>query len=138
VIPLFATAVAAGKRPKIFGTGEQSRDFVYVENVVEANVLAAAAPAAAGNVYNVGSGQTISVNQLLRSICRHLGREFDPEYLPPRAGDVLHSSADISAAERDLGYRPVVDFETGLAHTVGFYSSQQNERAESRRSLARV
>lgn len=138
VIPLFATAIASGRRPKIFGTGEQSRDFVYVENVVEANVLAAKAPAAAGKVYNVGSGQTISVNDLLRAICRRLDRDFDPEYLPPRAGDVLHSSADISAAERDLGYRPVVDFETGLAHTVDFYSSQQNRRGETRQNVARV
>jgi UDP-glucose 4-epimerase len=138
VIPLFATAVASGRRPKIFGTGEQSRDFVYVENVVEANVLAAKAPAAAGKVYNVGSGHTISVNQLLQAICRRLDRDFDPEYLPPRAGDVLHSSADISAAERDLGYRPVIDFETGLAHTVDFYSSQQNRRSETRHNVARA
>jgi len=134
VIPLFASAIAAGRRPKIFGTGEQSRDFVYVANVVEANLRAATAPSTRGKVYNVASGKTISVNDLLRLICQRLGKPFDPEYLPARAGDVLHSSADISAAERDLGYQPVVDFETGLSQTLDYYVSQteqRNQRPES-------
>lgn len=132
VIPLFATAVADGRRPKIFGTGEQSRDFVYVENVVEANVRAAVTPNVAGRVFNVASGQTVTVNQLLQLICRRLNQPFDPEYLPARAGDVLHSSADISAIERDLGYRPVVDFETGMAHTVDYYAQQRANRPTRR------
>jgi UDP-glucose 4-epimerase len=110
---------------------------VYVENVVEANILTAEARSAVGRVYNVASGETVSVNDLLRAVCNRLGKPFDPEYLPPRPGDVLHSSADISAAERDLGYRPVVDFETGLAHTVDYYAGKVEGRAEAR-GLARV
>jgi UDP-glucose 4-epimerase len=120
VIPLFASAVAAGKRPKIFGTGEQSRDFVSVENVVQANVLAATASNVSGRVFNVGSGVSITVNELLRTICERVGCPFDPEYLPPRAGDVLHSAADITATMRDLGYRPVPQ-EAGLARTIDYY-----------------
>jgi UDP-glucose 4-epimerase len=124
VIPLFASAVSQGKRPKIFGTGEQSRDFVFVGNVVEANVRAAVAEGVSGKVYNVGSGTTLSVNQLLKMICDNLGKPFDPEYLPVRAGDVLHSSADISAAMRELGYRPIVEMADGLRQTVEYYRSK--------------
>ncbi|MBX3441793.1 MAG: SDR family oxidoreductase [Planctomyces sp.] len=128
VIPLFASALAAGKRPRIYGTGEQSRDFVSVHNVAEANLLAAVAKGAAGNVYNIGSGHSITVNELLRRICERMDVPFDPEYLPARAGDVLHSAADISAAERDLGYRPAVDFEAALAETVDYYVAAGERR----------
>ncbi len=120
VIPLFASAVAAGRRPKIFGNGEQSRDFVYIDNVVQANILAATVPGVSGRVFNVGSGSSITVNELLRTICDRLGVPFDPEFLPPRAGDVLHSAADITATMRDLGYQPVPQ-EAGLAKTIDYY-----------------
>jgi UDP-glucose 4-epimerase len=120
VIPLFASAVAAGRRPKIFGTGEQSRDFVSVHNVVQANLLAATTPGVSGRVFNVGSGVSITVNDLLRAICKRIGAAFDPEYLPPRAGDVLHSAADITATMRDLGYRPLPQ-EAGLNETIDYY-----------------
>jgi len=137
VIPLFASAVAAGKRPKIFGSGEQSRDFVYVDNVVQANIRAATAPGVSGRVFNVGSGVSITVNELLRAICERVGRPFDPEYLPPRAGDVLHSSADISATMRDLGYRPVPQ-EPGLAATIDYYLELAGCRSASTPSAACV
>ncbi|QDT53747.1 UDP-glucose 4-epimerase [Caulifigura coniformis] len=120
VIPLFASAMAAGRRPKIFGDGEQSRDFVYIDNVVQANIRAATTPGVSGRVFNVGSGESITVNQLLRAICERVGQPFDPEYLPPRAGDVLHSAADISATMRDLGYRPAPQ-QAGLEKTIDYY-----------------
>ncbi len=128
VIPLFASAVAAGRRPKIFGNGEQSRDFVYIDNVVQANILAATTPGVSGRVFNVGSGVSITVNALLGAICDRLGVPFDPEYLPPRAGDVLHSAADISATTRDLGYRPVPQ-QAGLEKTIDYYLEQAQATA---------
>jgi UDP-glucose 4-epimerase len=131
VIPLFASAVSAGRRPKIFGTGEQSRDFVYVQNVVQANIRAATAKGVSGRVFNVGSGTSITVNELLRAICDRIGQPFDPEYLPPRAGDVLHSAADISAAVRDLGYQPVPQ-AAGLNETIDYYLALAQQTAASR------
>jgi UDP-glucose 4-epimerase len=120
VIPLFASAVAAGRRPKIFGDGEQSRDFVSVENVVQANVKAATAAGVSGRVFNVGSGVSLTVNHLLRVICERIGQPFNPEYLQPRAGDVLHSAADITTTMRDLGYTPQPQ-EGMLAATIDYY-----------------
>jgi UDP-glucose 4-epimerase len=131
VIPLFASAVAAGRRPKIFGTGEQSRDFVYVQNVVQANIRAATAKDVSGRVFNVGSGVSITVNELLRAICQRVGQPFDPEYMPPRAGDVLHSAADISSTMRDLGYRPVPQ-EAGLNETIDYYVELAGRAAAAR------
>jgi UDP-glucose 4-epimerase len=93
---------------------------VYVQNVVQANFLAATAKGVSGRVFNVGSGVSITVNELLRAICERVGQPFDPEYLPPRAGDVLHSAADISATMRDLGYRPAPQ-EAGLSETIDYY-----------------
>lgn len=124
VIPLFAAALLAGKQPVIFGDGLQSRDFTFVENVVEANVCAATAEGVSGNVYNIACGESLSVLDLLKAICQQLDKPFDPRFEPPRAGDVKHSWADISAAQRDLGYRPKVDFNVGLQKTIEFYVTQ--------------
>ncbi len=124
VIPLFAAALLAGKQPVIFGDGSQSRDFTFVENVVEANVCAATADGVSGNVYNIACGETLSVLDLLKAICQQLDKPFDPRFEPPRAGDVKHSWADISAARRDLGYQPKVDFSVGLQKTIEFYVAQ--------------
>ena len=132
VIPLFVAALLSGKRPTIFGDGEQSRDFTFVDNVVEANILASRASGVSGNVYNVACGGSISVNQLLRMICEELGKPFNPHYAPPRTGDVRDSWADISAAERDLGYRVQVSLEDGLRQTIRYYADVYAEQAASR------
>lgn len=129
VIPLFASALLEGRAPRIYGTGEQSRDFVYIENVVHANLLAASVPGVSGRVYNVASGTSISVLELLHQICRQLEMPFAPEFHPPRPGDILHSWADISRIEGDLGYRPVAGFEQGLCATLSFYQQHHGRPA---------
>lgn len=121
VIPLFASALVEGRTPRIYGTGEQSRDFVYVENVAEANILASRAVGVSGKVYNVACGETISVLELLHLICQELEVPFCPEFMPPRVGDVLHSWADISATQRDLGYQVKVGLREGLTRTLAYY-----------------
>ncbi len=121
VIPLFVAALLEGRRPTIFGDGSQSRDFTYVANVVEANLRATAAPGVSGKVYNIACGSSLSVLDLLEEICRLLGKPFNPEFGPARAGDVKHSWADISAAQRELNYAPTVDLHTGLKQTVEWY-----------------
>ncbi|MCG6156716.1 SDR family oxidoreductase [Rubinisphaera margarita] len=127
VIPLFVTALLSGRTPKIFGDGSQSRDFVYVGNVVQANLLAATAPGASGNVYNVASGERVGVGEMLKQICDLLDVPFAPDFEPPRAGDILHSWADISATTRDLGYVPETGFEEGLRETVLAYRRHLEE-----------
>jgi UDP-glucose 4-epimerase len=124
VIPLFADAILQGRTPRIYGTGEQSRDFVHVANVVQANLRAALAPDVSGQVFNVASGSTISVLELLQLICDLLGRPFEVDFYPPRPGDVLHSSADISLTQQCLGYRVETDLLTGLRETLNYYVEQ--------------
>ncbi|MCA9043572.1 MAG: SDR family oxidoreductase [Planctomycetaceae bacterium] len=124
VIPLFADALLNGRTPRIYGSGEQSRDFVFVENVVNANLLAATAPNVSGRVFNVASGSTISVVELLRLICDLMGKPFAPEFMPPRVGDVLHSSADISLTEKHLGYSVHYGLYEGLKQTLDYYCAQ--------------
>jgi len=133
VIPLFITALLQGKTPKIFGDGSQSRDFVYVGDVVQANLLAGHAAGASGNVYNVASGERVSVGEMLKQICDLLDVSFMPEFCPPRAGDVLHSWADISATKRDLDYTPATQFSVGLQKTVEAYRAEL-ERAAAEQS----
>jgi len=128
VIPLFVAALLEGRRPVIYGDGNQSRDFVFVENVVNANFLAATVEGVSGNVYNVASGQSLTVNELLTAICGILGTDFDPEYRPARTGDILHSGADISAARRDLGYDCVCDWQAGLEQTVRWYAEEHRRQ----------
>lgn len=114
VISIFSAALKRGRLPVIFGDGEQTRDFVYVSDVVEANIRAATAPAAAGRAINIATGSTITVNDMLETICRLQGAEFGPEYKPAREGDIRHSYADISTARELLQWQPVVAFEDGL------------------------
>ncbi len=121
VIPIFITALLRGRRPVIYGDGRQSRDFVYVENVVEANLLAAQAPKAVGRVLNIGSGRATDLLSLLALLSRLLHVEVQPEFAPPRPGDVRESLADITLAQRLLGYQPQVDFEEGLRRSIGYY-----------------
>lgn len=126
VIAAFAKALMTDQTPMIFGTGEQSRDFTFVHNVVHANLLAARCEQPLeGEVFNVACGQRISVNHLYEQIAGLLGKsDIKPQYHPPRAGDVLHSLADISRAQQTLGFQPLVTFEDGLASTVDWYRTQ--------------
>ncbi len=117
VIPRFLTALLAGRRPTVYGDGEQTRDFTYVENVVQANLLAAKSAEAPGHAINIGYGERISLNDTLRLAGELIGREVDADYQPPRSGDVRDSLADISLAKRLLGYVPEVSFREGLART---------------------
>jgi UDP-glucose 4-epimerase len=114
VISIFSDSIHQGNQPTIFGDGEQTRDFVYVSDVVEANIRAATAPAAAGKAINVATGTTITINELLSTICRIQGQPCDPARLPAREGDIRHSCADVTLAGTVLGWTPGVDFETGL------------------------
>lgn len=118
VIPRFITKLAAEEPPVIFGDGEQSRDFTYVQNVVSANLLAMDAPNAAGNVYNVACGERISLNQLVAELSDIIGSSVTPTYAAPRLGDLKHSLADISKARGDLGYEPNIHLREGLIRTV--------------------
>jgi len=118
VIPRFLTAIRDDRRPTIYGDGEQTRDFTFVGNVVQANLLACAAgPDAMGRAYNIGCGDRISLNQLVSSIADMFGKSVAPEYADPRDGDIRHSQASIERAERRLGYRPDVDLAEGLRRT---------------------
>lgn len=118
VVSLFATALLAGRRPTIYGDGEQTRDFTYVANVVDGVLCACDAPGVAGEVINVATGSRISLNELFRTMNRMLGAGVEPIYEPPRAGDVRDSQADISKARELLAYSPSVPFEEGLARTI--------------------
>ncbi len=123
VIALFSAAMSQGRQPTIFGDGLQTRDFVYVDNVVAALMQAAQAPAASGNVYNIATGLGTTVLDLVRSLNELLGKNLQPLFAPPRAGDVRYSQADISRARRDLGYHPAVPFLEGLRRTLAWYRS---------------
>jgi nucleoside-diphosphate-sugar epimerase len=123
VIAAFAKALLAGKRPTIFGDGEQSRDFTFVHNAVHANLLAARREQPiAGEVLNVGCGARISVNQLAAKMAQALGRpDLRPIHEPERAGDIKHSFADLAKSQSLLGYRPIVEFEPGMKQTMDWY-----------------
>jgi UDP-N-acetylglucosamine/UDP-N-acetyl-alpha-D-glucosaminouronate 4-epimerase len=121
VIPLFIKAILGGQKPTIYGDGGQTRDFTYVDNVVQANLLAADANGAAGQMFNAGSGATMSVLDLLREINAILKTNVQPVLQPERPGDVRDSLADISMAESVLRYKPAVSLKEGLRRTVEFY-----------------
>lgn len=125
VIAAFATALLHDQRPVIYGDGEQSRDFTFVDNAVHANLLAARAPGRlAGTVCNVACGQRVTVNELAASMAEILGKpELTPEHRPERAGDVKHSLADLDNTKATLGYEPIVPFVNGLAETVKWYAA---------------
>jgi nucleoside-diphosphate-sugar epimerase len=118
VIPRFITALFDGKPPLVFGDGEQSRDFTYIDNVVDANLRAAEAEGVAGQTFNIACGERISLNRLLDEIRAIVGSDVEASYQEPRQGDVKHSLADISRAREQLGYEPLVDFNEGLMRTV--------------------
>ncbi|MGI6300681.1 MAG: SDR family oxidoreductase [Verrucomicrobiota bacterium] len=122
VIPIFITRLLQGRAPTVYGDGEQSRDFTYVENVVRANMLCMDVPTGAvGRAYNIACGERYSLNDLLRMINAELGTATIAEYTDPRPGDVKHSQAAIEMARRELGFRPGIGIEEGLARTVAYY-----------------
>jgi UDP-glucose 4-epimerase len=123
VIPLFIKAILNDQQPTIFGDGEQTRDFTFVDNVVHANMLAAAAPAekVGGQVFNIANGESTSLNQLMSKLNVLLGTSIEPIFAPPRTGDVKHSLADIERAKQMLGYAPIATFDEGLLRSIEYY-----------------
>jgi UDP-glucose 4-epimerase len=129
VIPLFITAILGGRRPIVYGDGRQSRDFTYVGNVVEANLLAADAPGVSGMVLNAACGRTTTLVDLLAELNRALGTDVVAEHQPPRVGDILESLADISLARKHLGYEPKIGLAEGLARSIDYYRGLAQQRA---------
>ena len=127
VLAKFIRQMLAGEEPTILGDGKQSRDFTYIDNTVEANLLAAKAPAsqAAGQVFNVATGTRVDLNETFQLLKKIIGFKGEVKYGPERAGDVKHSLADLSRTEKCLGYKPKVNFEEGLRRTVDWYRGQQ-------------
>jgi UDP-glucose 4-epimerase len=123
VIPLFVTAILSGQSPTIFGDGGQSRDFIFVKNVVQGNLLASEVPEAAGKIFNMGEGRQTSLMQLLNSLSSLLGRSVSPNFQPARPGDVRESLADITQARKILGFEPQTSLEEGLRQTIDYYRS---------------
>jgi UDP-N-acetylglucosamine/UDP-N-acetyl-alpha-D-glucosaminouronate 4-epimerase len=123
VLAKFITVMLRGEQPSIFGDGEQSRDFTYIDNAVEANLLACKAPAeqAAGQVFNVATARRVTLNETFKILQGLTSYSGQPKYGPERGGDIKHSLADISKAEAGLGYKVKVDFEEGLRRTVDWY-----------------
>ena len=128
-IPHFVTMLINGQAPTIFGDGEQTRDFVYIDNVVQANIKAAteASPAAYGRAFNVGCGEKISINELYAVIARELGSDIKPNYGLGRPGEVRDSVADITAAREAFGYDPAVDVREGLRRSITWYTENRHE-----------
>jgi UDP-glucose 4-epimerase len=127
VVPRFVRAALEGARPTVHGDGHQSRDFTFVENVVSANLLAAHAAEAPGEVMNIGCGGRYSVLDLLAAVGTAAGVDLEPEFAPPRPGDVLDSQADISRARAILGYEPKVGFHAGIERTVRSFQAAAAE-----------
>ena len=134
VLAKFITQMLNGEAPTIFGDGAQSRDFTYIQNAVDANLLAIKAPAsqAAGQIFNVATGKRADLNQAFQLLKKITGYTGDVKYAASRSGDVKHSLADLSRAEKHLVYRPTVDFEEGLRLTVDWYRQQSGTTAKRR------
>ena len=120
-IPAFVTSILKDTPPTIYGDGEQSRDFTYVDNVVEANLLAARAKQTKGEVINIACGEAITVNAIIDMINKIVGKNVKPTYLPSRKGDVKHSLADITLAKKLIGFKPVISFKDGLKKAIEWY-----------------
>lgn len=120
-IPAFVTAILKDKPPTIYGDGEQSRDFTYIDNVVDANLLAARAKQAKGEVINIACGQAVTINEIIAMINKSVGKNIKPNYTDPRPGDVKHSLADITLAKGIIGYEPKISFQDGLSLAINWY-----------------
>jgi UDP-glucose 4-epimerase len=123
VIARFIQWGLRGQPLEVHGDGTQSRDFTYIDNVVEANVLAGKAPGAAGEVFNVGCGDRVSLLDIIARLEAQLGRTLERRHTPSRAGDVPHTLADVSKAKRLMGYSPLVGFDEGFRRTVEYFKS---------------
>jgi len=130
VLARFATAFLEEEQPVVFGDGEQTRDFTYVDNAVQANLLACEAPGVSGCVFNVGTGDRASLNQTLEYLRQISGKKLEAKYDPPREGDIQDSQADISKARELLGYEPTVRFAEGLERTFEWYRLHHTKNAE--------
>ncbi|RJP56298.1 MAG: SDR family oxidoreductase [Candidatus Auribacter fodinae] len=130
VIPKFITMILQGEHPPIFGDGEQTRDFTYVDNVVQANIAACMTDNEAnfGQAFNIACGERISLNDLVREINDILGKNVTPVYLDPRPGDITHSLADVTKAKTGLKYTPAIDLRQGLEITVEWYKQKHNAK----------
>jgi nucleoside-diphosphate-sugar epimerase len=128
VLPRFIEALLGKRRPVIYGDGAQSRDFTHIENVVRANLLALDAAEVAGEAFNIACGESVDLKTVLQLLTEFSGQPVEPEYQAPRAGDVKHSLADISKAERMLGYRPVTPFREGLRQTFEYFRQRRASR----------
>jgi nucleoside-diphosphate-sugar epimerase len=124
VIPLFITKILGGERPVVYGDGEQSRDFIFVENVVRANIEAAGSASAAGEVLNVACGDGMTVNGLLKAVNEVLGTKIEAVHADPRPGDIKHSTADVRKARRLMDFTPSVSFMDGLRETAAWYKKR--------------
>lgn len=124
VVPLFIQAGLDGVPLTVHGDGMQSRDFTYIDNVVQANLRSMEAPEAAGEAFNIACGERYTLMDIVHAVERELGRSLTCNHTPPRAGDVRHTLADIGKAERILGFRPTIGFEEGMANTVAYIKSQ--------------
>lgn len=120
-IPLFVSALLANKPPMIFDDGEQSRGFTYIDNVLEANWLAANATKGFGEAMNISTKNAVTVNTVVKTISKLLGKDIAPMYVPPRQGDIKHSLADVTKAKEFIGYEPKVSFEEGISKAIGWY-----------------
>jgi UDP-N-acetylglucosamine/UDP-N-acetyl-alpha-D-glucosaminouronate 4-epimerase len=138
VLAKFITQMLNGEPPTIFGDGTQSRDFTYVDNAVDANLRACQAPAAevAGKVFNVATGRRVDLNKTFRALKKIIGYPGDVNYAPERPGDVKHSLADLTRAEKHLGYTPKVDFEEGLRRTIDWYATAEGRHGDLRGGTA--
>jgi UDP-glucose 4-epimerase len=131
VLAKFISQMLEGETPTILGDGQQSRDFTYIDNAVDANLLACKAPAheVAGRVFNVATGRRVDLNETFKILKQLTGFSGDVKYGPERAGDVKHSLADMTRAEKHLGYKPSVSFEEGLRRTIEWCRTQQRAHA---------
>jgi len=131
VIPKFITTLMAGSSPVIFGDGEQSRDFTYVENVLEGTTLALTKPGVGGSVFNIATGHGLSLNQLVRQLNEVIGTDVEPVYEDARPGEVQHSQADVSRARQELGFEPAISIDEGLRRTVEWFQQASVAAAAS-------
>jgi nucleoside-diphosphate-sugar epimerase len=130
VIPRFITTLLEGRSPTIYGDGEQSRDFTYVDNVLDGITLALGTPGNGGQVFNLATGHGVTLNQLFRQLAEIIGSEVEPVYEPGRPGEVRHSEADVTRAKEALGFEPAVSTEEGLARTVESFQRKAAAQVE--------
>jgi UDP-glucose 4-epimerase len=128
VLPRFIEAFLCKAPPVIYGDGTQSRDFTYIDNIVQANLLALEAAGVGGEAFNIACGESVTLQAILQYLAEFSNQAVEPEYHAPRAGDIKHSLADISKAERMLGYRPVIPFREGLKRTFEFFRQRRASR----------